>query len=157
MKQMYTNEWLLWWKFPLTSITIEWLHFYFYSHGLQHLWGAQLDHGCHRIPRSLKILYGSSDFVTKHILKTKRNADLLLVSLFCSSAFTLSRNNWNSVQHLSQICMDDWGCSGGSWESSWRHLGPKTAQISTKIDLVTWWPPWEPNRQPKLDNKIIWR
>ena len=28
--------------------------------------------------------------------------------------------------------MEAWSGSGGSWESSWRHLGPKTAQSSKK-------------------------
>ena len=87
--------------------------------------------------RSSKILYCASDVLIKNTLKTKRNAGFFLVSLFCSSAFTLSKNNSKSVQNLPKSCekawkMEAWSGSGGSWESSWRHLGPKTAQSSKK-------------------------
>ena len=33
--------------------------------------------------------------------------------------------------------MEAWGGSGDSWGSSWRHLGPKTAQTSKKLEKVS--------------------
>ena len=47
--------------------------------------------------------------------------------------------------------------SGGSWGSSWRHLGPNTAETSKKLEKMSRsTPPWEPAGQPKLDQKVTW-
>ena len=35
------------------------------------------------------------------------------------------------------IKMETWGGPGGSWGSSWRHLGPKSAQSSKNLKKVT--------------------
>ncbi len=63
-----------------------------------------------------------------------------------------------SKVYQKSVKMEAWGGSGGSWGSSWRHLGPKTAQSSKKLEKVSSSTlPQGPSWEPKFEKKVIWR
>ena len=103
---------------------------------------------------SVTILYCAWSFVAQKLSKTGRNAGLFLHFLFYALRHVWGRNItkiW-SKSYKKEAKMEAWGGSGDSWGSSWRHLGPNTAQSSKKLKKVS---PSTPPRDPQGDPKIF--
>ena len=109
---------------------------------------------------SVTILYCAWSFVTKKSSKTKRNAGLFLD--FFSTPFGIQgvEKAWKSDKKSSptSIKMEAWGDPGGSWGSTWRHLGAKSAQSSKNLKKVTSrTPPLGTSGEPKFEKNAVGR